>query len=60
MPAFADESRLLGGLDLSATLAAGRPVLQAGLLSELDGGLLVCPMAERLPRRAVAHLCQAE
>ncbi len=59
MPSHADESRLLGGLDLAATLQAGKPVLKPGLLSELDGGLLLCPMAERLPRRAVAHLCQA-
>ena len=49
----------MGGLDLAATLQSGRPVLQAGLLSELDGGLLLCPMAERLPRRVVAFLCQA-
>lgn len=59
MPSHADESRLLGGLDLAATLQAGKPVLKPGLLSEIDGGLLLCPMAERLPRRAVAHLCQA-
>jgi magnesium chelatase subunit D len=59
LPANADESRLLGGMDLSATLRGGRPVLQAGLLSELDGGVLVCPMAERLPRRVVAFLSQA-
>lgn len=59
MPQHADESRLLGGLDLAATLKHGRPVVQPGLLSELDGGLLACPMAERLPRRAVAFLCQA-
>lgn len=59
MPQHADESRLLGGLDLAATLQRGRPVVQPGLLSELDGGLLACPMAERLPRRAVAFLCQA-
>jgi len=59
MPQHADESRLLGGLDLAATLSSGRPVLQPGLLSELDGGLLACPMAERLPRRAVAFFCQA-
>ena len=59
MPSHADESRLLGGLDLTATLQAGRPVLKPGLLSEVDGGLLLCPMAERLPRRVVAHLCQA-
>ena len=30
------EDRLVGGLDLEATLVAGRPVLQPGLLSEVD------------------------
>ena len=34
------EDRLVGGLDLEATLASGRPVLQPGLLSEVDGGVL--------------------
>lgn len=59
LPPQADESRLIGGLDLSATLQSGRPVLQPGLLSELKGSPLICPMAERLPRRTVAHLTQA-
>ncbi|MBX7470554.1 AAA family ATPase, partial [Streptomyces sp. MAG02] len=36
----ATEDRLVGGLDLEATLATGRPVLQPGLLSEVDGGVL--------------------
>lgn len=34
------EDRLVGGLDLEATLVAGRSVLQPGLLSEVDGGVL--------------------
>lgn len=34
------EDRLVGGLDLEATLTSGRPVLQPGLLSEVDGGVL--------------------
>ncbi|MDO4412620.1 magnesium chelatase subunit D family protein [Cutibacterium sp.] len=34
------EDRLVGGLDLEATLASGRPILQPGLLSEVDGGVL--------------------
>lgn len=38
MPAGIAEDRLVGGLDLAATLAAGRPVAQAGLLAEADGG----------------------
>ena len=36
----ATEDRLVGGLDLEATLVSGRPVLQPGLLSEVDGGVL--------------------
>ncbi|MDU5299986.1 MAG: magnesium chelatase subunit D family protein [Cutibacterium avidum] len=36
----ATEDRLVGGLDLEATLTSGRPVLQPGLLSEVDGGVL--------------------
>ncbi|WP_375464918.1 magnesium chelatase subunit D [uncultured Methylobacterium sp.] len=54
-PDIADD-RLLGGLDLAATLAAGRPVAQAGLLAEADGGLVVVPMAERLSPGTAARL----
>ena len=32
VPLHADEGRLFGGLDLAATLAAGRPVVERGLL----------------------------
>ncbi len=59
LPASASEDRLLGGLDLSATLAAGRPVAQAGLLSQADGGIVVAAMAERMPAVNAAHLCAA-
>ena len=48
MPVHIDDERLLGGLDLAATLAADRPVARKGLLAEADGGLIVVPMAERL------------
>ncbi len=51
------DDRLLGGLDLAATLARGRPVAQRGLLAESDGGVLVLPMAERVSRRTAARLC---
>lgn len=47
MPALIGDERLLGGLDLAATLRAGRPVAQRGLLAEADGGLVVLGMAER-------------
>jgi magnesium chelatase subunit D len=59
LPASASEDRLLGGLDLSATLAAGRPVAQAGLLHQADRGIVVAAMAERMPAVNATHLCAA-
>lgn len=38
---------LTGGLDLTETLARGRPVRARGALAACDGGLLVLAMAER-------------
>ena len=35
------DSRLLGGLDLAATLRAGRPVAERRLLADSDGALLL-------------------
>ncbi len=58
MPVSITDERLLGGLDLSATLATGRPVLQHGLLVEADGGTLILTMAERLPSSTAARLTQ--
>ncbi|MBS0374686.1 MAG: magnesium chelatase subunit D [Proteobacteria bacterium] len=55
VPAHASEGRLLGELDLEATLAAGRPVIASGLLAAADGALLVLAGAERLDRRTAAH-----
>jgi magnesium chelatase subunit D len=56
MPAHMADDRLLGGLDLTATLQAGRPVAQRGLLAECDGGVLLVPMAERLDAATAARL----
>lgn len=53
------DDRLLGGLDLAATLQAGRPVAQRGVLAEADGGLLELAMAERLGAGTVARLAAA-
>jgi len=58
MPVSITDERLLGGLDLSATLATGRPVLQHGLLVDADGGTLILAMAERLPTSTAARLTQ--
>jgi magnesium chelatase subunit D len=56
MPLHIDDERLLGGLDLGATLQQGRVVLQQGLLARADGGVLVLPMAERLAPSWAAKL----
>lgn len=56
VPLNVGEDRLLGGLDLVATLQAKRPVVESGLLAEADGGVVVLSMAERLAPSTVAHL----
>lgn len=59
MPPGIGDERLLGGIDLAATLSAGRPVAQAGLLAEAEGGVIVVPMAERLEPGTAARLAAA-
>lgn len=59
IPLHVSESRLLGGIDLAATLRRGSPVAESGLLAEADGGLVLLAMAERASRSTVAHLCAA-
>ena len=56
LPLHAGDDRLLGGLDLAATLQAGKPVAQKGLLAEADGGVVVLAMAERLEAGTAARL----
>lgn len=48
VPPSIDDDRLLGGLDLAATLRSGRPVLARGVLAECDGGVILIPSAERI------------
>lgn len=48
VPVHVPVARLSGGLDLGATLAAGRPCLERGLLAAADGGVLILNMAERM------------
>jgi magnesium chelatase subunit D len=59
VPLTIADGRLLGGLDLAATLAAGRPVAERGLLAEAAGGVLLLPMAERTPAGLAARLALA-
>lgn len=56
LPSHISDSRLLGGLDLTATLQAGRPVAERGVLAEAHGGVVVVAMAERLGAGVVAKL----
>lgn len=59
LPAHAGDEALHGSLDLAATLAAGRPVHTQGLLARARQGLLLVPMAERVPAPLAARLAQA-
>ncbi|WP_428374632.1 VWA domain-containing protein [Lichenicoccus sp.] len=56
-PAHPTSEALLGGLDLSATLAAGRPVQRQGLIARAAGGVLLMASAERLPGETASLLC---
>jgi magnesium chelatase subunit D len=59
VPAHVTDDRLLGGLDLAATLQSGRPVAQRGLLAEADGGVAILAMAERITVSAAARVTAA-
>lgn len=59
LPLHVADGRLLGGLDLNATLLAGRPVAERGLLAEADGAVLMVAMAERLSSTTAAHITAA-
>ena len=59
IPCNIADSRLLGGLDLVATLRANRPVAERGVLASINDGVLVIAMAERLTAHTAALLCSA-
>ena len=59
LPAHASEDRVLGGIDLAATLDRGTLVAERGLLADADGGAVIVPMAERLSRLTAACLGEA-
>lgn len=59
IPSNVDTERLLGGLDLTATLATGQSVTRAGLLDSAAGGVVIVPMAERVQANVAAHISQA-
>ena len=55
VPLNITDTALLGGLDLGATLQAGKPIALKGLLSQADGGVLVLAMAERMNLSSAAR-----
>jgi magnesium chelatase subunit D len=59
IPLHIADGRLLGGLDLAATLHAGRPIAERGLLAEADGSVVQLAMAERVGRSTAAYLSAA-
>ena len=56
LPPAISDGRLLGGIDLAATLQTGRPMVERGLLAEINGGVLLAVMAERLSPSTAVHL----
>jgi magnesium chelatase subunit D len=56
IPAGIGADRLLGGLDLAATLGANRPVYLPGVLAEAHDGVAILPMAERTAPHVTAGL----
>lgn len=59
LPLGTTDDRLFGGLDLAATLGAGRPVHTKGVLADAAGGVLLIAMAERLPQGRTAIIAAA-
>ncbi len=53
------DGRLLGGLDLVATLRSNGPVAERGVLAATDGGVVVVSMAERMTMHTAACLNSA-
>lgn len=59
LPGHVDDERLLGGIDLAASLSAGTPIRQTGLIDEAQGGALLAGMAERMDGSIAGRLVQA-
>ena len=59
IPVNVGDERLLGGIDLGATLATGRAVSERGILALSDGGLVTLASAERVELRTAGHIAAA-
>ena len=56
LPLNTGDDRLLGGLDLVATLRTGRAMAERGILARADGGVVLLAMAERVGEGTAARL----
>ena len=56
IPLGIEDDRLLGGLDLPASLSTGRPVVEQGVLAATDRGVAILSMAERIDDPTGARL----
>jgi magnesium chelatase subunit D len=59
IPCTIDDERLIGGIDIAASLTLGKPIKQTGLLHSASGHTLILAMAERLQHRSSALVAQA-
>lgn len=50
------DARLLGGLDMVASIRAGRPIAERGVLAMSHGGVVIISMAERLSAHTASSL----
>ncbi|MEP7065050.1 MAG: VWA domain-containing protein [Gemmatimonadota bacterium] len=58
VPSAITEDRLVGGLDFAATIAAGRPIAERGVLASAHGGTIVLD-AGRTRRATWSHVARA-
>lgn len=59
LPLGITQDRLVGGIDLDATITHGRPVLQPGVLSAADGGFLLVDNLPLLDSTTAATIGQS-
>lgn len=59
LPLNVTEDRLIGGVDLEATLATGSRVVQHGVLSRAHGGVLYVDSLSLLDSSAISHIMDA-
>jgi magnesium chelatase subunit D len=59
IPPGTPDDRLVGGLDVAATLRSGRAVLEPGVLARANGGVAMVPGAERMGPAMSSRLAEA-